>query len=66
MTNNWKDFNDAKTQTLHKEDATVSTQEIKSLLTNRLREALHYLLPAGVIRHGKFVVGARHMLVACA
>ncbi|NBO46976.1 MAG: hypothetical protein EBU85_08245, partial [Actinobacteria bacterium] len=58
--NSWNDFNDAKTQTLHKEDAAVSTQEIKALLTNRLREALHYLLPAGVIRHGKFVVGDIH------
>ena len=60
MSHDWKDFNDAKTQSTPKEEASLSTQEIKSLLIGRLREVLHYLLPAGVIRNGKFVVGDIH------
>jgi putative DNA primase/helicase len=60
MSHDWKDFNDARTQTTPKEEATISVDEIKSLLLGRLREVLHYLLPAGVIRNGKFHVGDIH------
>lgn len=47
MSHDWKDFNDARTQTTPKEEATISVDEIKSLLLGRLREVLHYLFGNG-------------------
>lgn len=57
MSHDGADFNSAKTQACPKEDAKLPVDELKSLLLGRLSEVLHYLLPSGVIRGGKFHVG---------
>ena len=51
----WMDFNTAEPQTPPVEPA--NTEEIKARLLARLREVLHYLLPAGKVRHGKYLIG---------
>ncbi|MGE3624114.1 MAG: AAA family ATPase, partial [Bdellovibrionales bacterium] len=60
MSNDWTDFNDAQTQAYPKAESTLSIDDIKGMLTGRLREALHYLLPNGVFKSGKFHIGDIH------
>lgn len=60
MSHDWTDFNDAKTQAYPKAEPTLSVDDIKGMLTGRLREALHYLLPNGVLKGGKFHIGDIH------
>ena len=64
--NRWRDFNDAAPQDPDgiapmREDFEIeSTQGVKERLLRNLRGALAYLLPNGVIKGGKFVVGDVH------
>ena len=64
--NRWRDFNDAPLQDPNgmapmREDFEIeSTQGVKERLLRNLRGALAYLLPNGVIKGGKFVVGDVH------
>ncbi|MEQ8693733.1 MAG: AAA family ATPase [Gammaproteobacteria bacterium] len=56
--NDWRDFNSAAPQ--QQDDARqigLSVEEIKVRLNANLRGLLSYLYPAGVFRHGKFLVG---------
>ena len=56
--NDWRDFNSAAPQ--QQDDgrqAGLTVDEIKARLNANLRGLLSYLYPAGVFRHGKFLVG---------
>lgn len=56
--NDWRDFNSADPQ--RQDDgrhAGLTVDEIKARLLGNLRGLLSYLYPAGVFRHGKFLVG---------
>ena len=56
--NDWRDFNSAAPQ--RQDDgrhAGLTVDEIKARLLGNLRGLLSYLYPAGVFRHGKFLVG---------
>ena len=64
--NRWRDFNDAAPQDpdsiapMRKDFEIESTQGVKERLLRNLRGALAYLLPNGVIKGSKFVVGDVH------
>ena len=64
--NRWRDFNDAAPQDPDsiapmREDFEIeSTQGVKERLLRNLRGALAYLLPNGIVKGGKFVVGDVH------
>ena len=64
--NRWRDFNDAPLQDpngmapMREEFEIESAQSVKERLLRNLRGALAYLLPNGVIKGGKFVVGDVH------
>lgn len=60
MSQDWTDFNDARTQAYPKAEPAFSVDETKQMLLGKLREALHYLLPGGVFRGGKFHIGDVH------
>lgn len=60
MSQDWTDFNDARTQAYPKVEQAFSVDDTKQMLLGRLREALHYLLPGGVFRGGKFHIGDVH------
>jgi len=61
--NRWRDFNDAAPQDpnraapMREEFEIESVQGIKERLIRNLRGALAYLLPNGIVKGGKFVVG---------
>ena len=57
----WRDFNSAAPQ--RQEDdrqSEFSVDDIKARLCGNLRGVLAFLFPAGVFRHGKFLVGDVH------
>ena len=64
--NRWRDFNDAPLQDpngiapMREEFEIESAQSVKERLLRNLRGALAYLLPKGVIKGNKFVVGDVH------
>ncbi|MBF0178364.1 MAG: AAA family ATPase [Magnetococcales bacterium] len=51
------DFNSATGQQSSKSADRLSAEQIKSRLQDSAAEVIHYLLPAGRIRHGKLYVG---------
>ena len=64
--NRWRDFNDAPPQDpngmapMREEFEIESAQSVKERLLRNLRGALAYLLPNGIVKGGKFVVGDVH------
>ena len=64
--NRWRDFNDAAPQDpngiapMREEFEIESAQNVKERLLRNLRSALAYLLPNGIVKGGKFVVGDVH------
>ena len=57
----WCDFNTAAPQRQDDDrQSELSVDDLKVRLTGSLRGALSHLFPAGVIRHGKFLVGDAH------
>ncbi|HER27442.1 MAG TPA: hypothetical protein ENI69_10075, partial [Rhodospirillales bacterium] len=56
--NDWRDFNSAAPQRQDDDrHSDMSIDDLKSRLLGNLRGVLSYLFPAGVFRHGKFLVG---------
>ncbi len=54
----WCDFNSAAPQRSDDDQQSeMSVDELKDRLLGNLRGVLSYLFPAGVFRHGKFLVG---------
>jgi len=54
----WRDFNSAPPQRQGGDgQSELNVEEIKARLLSDLRGVLSYLFPAGVFRHGKFLVG---------
>jgi len=54
----WRDFNSAAPQRQDDDrQSELSVDDLKSRLLGNLRGVLPYLFPAGVFRHGKFLVG---------
>jgi putative DNA primase/helicase len=54
----WRDFNSAGPQRQDDDrQSETSVDDLKSCLLGNLRGVLSYLFPAGVFRHGKFLVG---------
>jgi putative DNA primase/helicase len=54
----WRDFNSASPQRQDDDrQSETSVDDLKSYLLGNLRGVLSYLFPAGVFRHGKFLVG---------
>jgi putative DNA primase/helicase len=54
----WRDFNSAAPQRQDDDrQSETSVDDLKSCLLGNLRGVLSYLFPAGVFRHGKFLVG---------
>jgi hypothetical protein len=57
MTGAWNDFNAAPDQTRPKPEETLTTDDLKARLHERLEDVLFHLLPNGKISNGRFVVG---------
>ncbi|MBF0143051.1 MAG: hypothetical protein HQL59_06285 [Magnetococcales bacterium] len=55
----WMDFNNASPQTQPRafRDGKHDTDRLKARLLERIEEVLFHLLPAGRVRHGKFLIG---------
>ena len=56
--NDWRDFNSAVPQVPDEDrQPEITVEGVKERLIGNLRGVLPYLFPAGVFRHGKFLVG---------
>ena len=56
--NDWRDFNSAVPQVPDEDrQSDLTVEDIKTRLIANLRGVLPYLFPAGVFRHGKFLIG---------
>ena len=56
--NDWRDFNSAAPQQSDDDrQSDMTVEEIKARLIGNLRGVLPYLFPAGVFRHGKYLIG---------